>query len=680
MASLHPLADVDDGQPLRRFTEGLRQKYRETQSGDNDSDENELYDTMSVGYEDKSTQTEPASSVDQTLDSLPELPSYEISQIISDVIDNLPPGSLLPLEESMFAPGSKRNLEYQAASKAGKGSLSRMSSNGKPKVSGWNDFQSSKEASKPDQTGFTFSNRFSSLADSGGPEKVSQATSKSLIGPGLYAKSVRSVSKEIDSEEVKSQIHTYSPGPGLLLRYESVERSPTRKDPTVAEKPRASSLYAPSTLHDAAETIISSQEMHLPPHLRAAQSSDPVKSSKASIKEPIHVGSAKAFHLDQPIVGEITPLTASAIKSIEVEGEDPSLPPSLTTSVVESVALEGEGPSPHVIKEDQSSPSTEKLPPHLRKAESQITQQDLHNPIAKSNESTSSPGSSTEKLAPHEKGKTPVPQQVLHVIDTNTKSNASITPPFSRTDNQVAPYEKSKTPAPQQILPVTGTDTKPNESTLSPFSKTDLLAPHRKSKALILQQVAPVIDTDTKPNESKVSPFFSTDKLKPQEKNEAPVAQHIIPVIDDIKTELIESMSSSFSSTDKLPPHKKGKNPVPQQVLPVGDTSTKLNNSKLSPLSGTEKLAPQGKSEAPVVRKSIPVTDTNTKPNESTLWPSSGTLDAISEPIRALGALGALGASSSKDVAPNLKEALYFKAWPKSEPRDTPGSFFSLSG
>lgn len=579
--------------------------------------------------EDKSTQTEPVvvnnswQPVDQSSDSQPELQGYEISKIISDAIDKLPPGSLQPLEESIFAPGSKRNLEYQATLKT-KVASPRMPSDGKAKVSDSNDPHCSKGASKSDPNGLTFSNRFSSLAGRKGLEKVPQVpqvATKSLIGPGLYARSVRPIPKEIDSEDVKGQIHTYSPGPGMVLKYESIEKpSQSRNGAHVAEKPRASSSNYPSTLYDSVGTKNSRQDTQLPPHLRVESNSDPVKSENASIVQPIQVGSSKASHLDSPTIGEITFHSASAVKSTDVEEEGSSASQSPTTSAIKSaeveeegssssqspttsaltlVAFEGQGPSSSsLINENQpykSSPAAEKLPPHLRNTEHQMPQRDLYNPIIKS-----------------------------------------------------------------------------NESTLSPFSNTDAVAPHRKSTSSTLQQVLSTRYTDTKPKVTTLSSFSSTDKLTPEEKSEAIVARHAIPVTDGDNVKLNEPTSSSFSSTDKMSSYKKGEIPFSEQFLSTSDASTQLKESTLLPFSGKEKLATKVKIEAPAVQQNFSLIDPNIKPNHSNPWLSSDTPQAVPSHDKAL------GASSGEDVGPDLKDALYFKAWPKSEPRDTPGSFFYL--
>ena len=676
MSSSHPSAAVDDGNSLRHLAEDVRQKYREMQSSNDESGENEGYGTNSIGYNDKSTQTESVAvghPVGQSSDSLPELPNYEISQIISDVIDKLPPGSLLPLEESMFAPGSKRNLEYQAELKAKKASQ-RMSSNGKAEVSGSNDSQCSREANKPDQTEFAFSNRFSTLAGYKQPEQVSQITSKSLIGPGLYARAGKVIPKKSD-EAVKGQIHTYSPAPGLVLKYESVEwPSPSRFSPKAAEKPRITSFNHPPTLHDSTETKDSSPKTNLPPHLRAGQSSDPVKKEKASVIEPIQLGSSKPSYPNSLTMRDIPLHDTSAIKPIKIKEEDNSSSLSPTMLAVQSGALEGKGPSPHLIKENQpvkSSSTTEHLPPHLRNSEHQNLQQGLNNPIAKSNESISAPWSSTEKWAPNENGESPVSQHIHPDFDTAAKFNASTTSLFSSPD-RLTSHETSKGPAHQNILPVANTGAKPYESSISPVSNTEILAPHRKGKMSTSQQILPLVNADHKQKGSKPSSFSSTDKLPTQENSKAVDAQDVIPVIDGIKTELNESTSSLFASIDKIPPHMKGKILVSEQVI---NTHTKLKESTLSPFSDTKQAVSRVESESPAVVQIVPAIEPKAKQNVSNTWSSSSTFGAGSAHSRTL------GASTSDDVGPDLKDALYFKAWPKSEPRDTPGSFsFILTG
>lgn len=619
--SLHPLAAVGVRNDLGQFMDGGCKKHGEMQTSDDELNENEGDDTNSVGYEDKSTQTEPIvvgeswQAVKQSSDSLPDLPNYEISQIISDAIDNLPPGSLLPLEESRFAPGSKRNLEYRAELKT-KMASPRMTSNGKAKVSGSNESQRSAEDSRADQSGFAFSNRFSSLAGPEKPETVSRVTSKTLIGPGLYARSARSVPKNKDSESVKGQIHTYSPAPGVVLKYESVEK-PSKSGPNGAEKPGVSTSNQLPTLHHLTETKNSSQNPQLPPHLRIGQSLDPVKSEKSSDSESIQVTGSKASHLDAPAVRETTlhsisatksakveeeitlhsastiksikveeesasssrfPVT-STIKSVKVEGEGCSSSRSSKISAVKSVAFEGNDPSsPRLIKENRSnelSPTVEKLPPHLRKTEPQSQPRDLHHSVTKSQESASSPPSSREKLAPHEKGQIPITQEVLPVF------------------NKI--------------------DTPPNVSTISTFSSPENLTRHEKGKILVTQQLLPVIDTDATSNASTTSAFSSLNKMTLHEKSESAAPPHTLPAL---KTDAGFNLSttSAFQSPDKMTSREKSKSPDPQHTVPISVAS----------------------------------------PNKAS------------------------GASSSEDVGPNLKDALYFKAWPKSEPRDTPGSFLSI--
>lgn len=354
------------------------------------------YHSGSIAYEDKSTQTESVVVSDSWLveanpDSLPQLPNHEISQIISDAIDNLPPGSLLPLEESMFAPGSKRNLECKAALKTQTASLT----NRKAKAPGSHNPQRSTEASKSDQNGFAFSKRFSSLADPPKLERSSQMTSKSLIGPGLYARSARpGAPKDVDSEDVKGHIHTYSPGPGVVLTFESVDKSsPSKNGAKEAEQPRASSFNHPSTSNDSAGTRIPSQETRLPPHLRIGQNSDPVKPEKSSISESTQIGSSKASYIEDSAMREVTVHTTPVIKSVKVEEKSSSFVSS-TAPAVNSVASESKGPSsPHLIKEGQSNgsiPTTEKLPPHLRNSEPQKTLNVTLSTLNKASRSSSS--------------------------------------------------------------------------------------------------------------------------------------------------------------------------------------------------------------------------------------------------------------------------------------------------
>lgn len=468
MASSRPLADLDDEQHLRSFIDNMRQKY--TQSNDvptesvpasgwcsrdsqhledsinsedppgNDQSEDDKSDPMSVGYEDKSTQTEPVtvgSSLQPTAPNselLPEIPNYEISQLISDAIDNLPPGSLLPLEESMFAPGSKRNLEYQAACKAAKNLSSRMSVAGKGKVPGWNDPECFTEIKKSDQNGFTFSNKFSPLASSGAPDGIPQATQKSLIGPGLYSKSARSIREESDLDNVVPQVHTYSPGPGILLRFESVGKS--------------------------SKSLPSPQGKYLPPHLRVAQRSDTVKPSETRITEPTHGSKkfdnaieadvSKKLNMDTSALGEIGPLAKSAITAFDVEEEGLSTsqsPHSLDTSAIKSVKIKEEGlPSPQLYKENQPlkpSLGSDKLPPHLRKIESRSSVRSSPRSVVESNGSTSSPFSSSDTVAPQAKSETPAPQQVLPISKTNSKFDKSTLWPSSDTSQAVSAPTKA---------------------------------------------------------------------------------------------------------------------------------------------------------------------------------------------------------------------------------------------
>lgn len=503
MASSHPSADLDDEQHLRSFIDNMRQKYTqstdtkdvqasglcsrdsqylggsinsEDSPGKNQS-EDDKSDPMSAGYEDKSTQTDPVtvgSSSQPTApnsESLPDIPSYEISQIISDAIDNLPPGSLQPLEESMFAPGSKRNIEYKAACKAGKNSSSRMSVAGKAKVPGWNDPECLTEAKKSDQTGVTFSNRFSPLASPGSLDGISQATQKSLIGPGLYSKSARSKREESDLDDVEPRIHTYSPGPGILLRFESVGKSsPTKDGPRVPNKSWTPSFGPSSTAaaqvaitspsSKSSESLHSLQITEVPPHLRAAQRSDTVEPSETCITEPTYdnkeFGNAikgevsKKLRMDISALGEIKPLGKSAISSVEIDEKGLSTsqsPRLLHTSVIKSAKVKEEDlSSPSLYKENQPpkpSLDSERLPPHLRKTESRIPVESLHRSVIKSNASDSSPFLSSDTLAPRAIIATPVRQQVLPISETNNKPDESTLWPSSDTSQAVSAPTKA---------------------------------------------------------------------------------------------------------------------------------------------------------------------------------------------------------------------------------------------
>lgn len=424
-------------------------------SSDHQSTENEINHTNWIEYKDKSTQTEPwrvsksPQSVAQSSDSLPELPNYEISQIISDAIDQLPPGSLMSLEESMFAPGSKRNLEHKAAQKT-KMVSPTTSPNRKANVSG-----------------------------------SSESQSKPLIGPTLYARAPRSVRKEIDTEDGKGRVHTYSPAPGLVLRYESIEKPAlSRYDPKVAENPRVPSWNDPSSLHGAVNTKISSQDRQLPPHLRAArQSSEPVKSEKASTVEPIEVSSSKASHPDSPTRPEITLHKTSAINSVEAEQEISSSSRSLTTtstfkSAVEPIILDSESSSsPRLIDENQpfkSSRTAKQLPPHLR---------------------------SSEKLTSHEKTSFDAPQDSFIVTNTATKPYESSSLPLSDKDI-VAPHRQGTASTSQRTLPARETDFKPKDS--SPSSSARKLASQARSE-----------DIATRQSEAEINPNIKSDDSNP---------------------------------------------------------------------------------------------------------------------------------------------------------------------
>lgn len=451
------------------------------------------YRINSVGSQDKSTQTEAVVVSDSWLadpspDSLPQLPNHEISQIISDAIDNLPPGSLLPLEESVFARGSKRNLEYRAEQKTKMAS----SINARAKASASHKSQHLTEVNKSDQNGLAFSNRFSSIADQQQtPEKDSQITSKPLIGPGLYARSGRpGVPKHLDSEDVKGRIHQYSPTPGVILKFESVDRPLlSRNSSKEEEKPGASSFNYPSTLTDVAETT-TLRDKRLPPHLQLGQSSDPVKSEASSISESTQVGSPKASPVDDLAVSEITSHATPDIKSVIVEQETSFPFGSSIASAVKSVALEGRGPSPpHLIKDNQSDGSsftTKKLPPHLRNAERQIPER----PITRSQEPTASALSSPEKQTPHEKDESPATEQVLPISATVAKHNVSTKSAFSISD-KFSNGENDQTSVTQQVLIVSDYVTKSNVSTISQISDSGELVPNEKSKSPAPQQSLP---------------------------------------------------------------------------------------------------------------------------------------------------------------------------------------------
>lgn len=450
----------------------------------------------SLKSHDKSTQTEPlvvghSWLAEPSEDSLPQLPNHEISQIIADAIDNLPPGSLLPIEESVFARGSKRNIIYQAELRA----KMALSINGKANVSASHHSQQSSEVSKSDQRGLAFSNHFSSLAHHHKkPEKDSQMTSKPLFGPGLYARSGRpAVAKHVDSEDANGRSLSYSPAPGVFVKFESVDKPLlSRTSSKGEEEPRTSSSNPPSTLNDSAETTTtSSQEPQLPPHLRVAQSSDPDKSETSSISESTQVGSPQASHPIDSAVREVTLHSTPVIKSVNVEHLEPSSPfGSSIAPAVDSVALEGKGPSPaHLIKENQSyesSAATKKLPPHLRNAVPRAPEK----LIAKSQESTPSAFSSPDKLTPHEKGKGPVTQQAVSVIATGAKSNGSTTSAFSTAD-KFTTHENGKTSVTQQVLIVSDTETKSNVPTIPKFSSPSTLIPYEKSKGPAPQQILP---------------------------------------------------------------------------------------------------------------------------------------------------------------------------------------------
>ena len=451
------------------------------------------YRTASLGSQDKSTQTKPVVVSDSWLadpspDSLPQLANHEISQIISDAIDKLPPGSLLPLEESVFARGSKRNIEYQAEQKTKMAS----SINARTKASASHKPQQVTEVSKSDQNGLAFSNRFSSLADhQQTPEKNSQTPSKSLIGPGLYARSGRpGVPQHLDSEDVKGRIYEYSPTPGVILKFESVDKPlPSRNSSKEEEKPGALSFNHSSTLTDLVETT-TSQEKWLPPHLQIGQSSDPVKSEASSISESTQVGSPTASHVDDSAVREITSHPTPDIKSVKVEQENSFPSESSIAPAIKSVALKSKGPSPpYLSKDNQSNGSafaTKKLPPHLRNAERQIPEKS----ITRSQESTASVLSSPEKQTPHEEDESPATEKVLHVSTTGAKHNIPTKSAFSIAD-KFSNRENGQTSVTLQVPIVSNTETKPNVLKISKISNPSKLMPNEKSESPAPQQTLP---------------------------------------------------------------------------------------------------------------------------------------------------------------------------------------------
>jgi hypothetical protein len=129
----------------------------------------------------------------------------------------------------------------------------------------------------------------------------------------------------------------------------------------------------------------------------------------------------------------------------------------------------------------------------------------------------------------------------------------------------------------------------------------------------------------------------------------------------------------STSGTEKLPPHLRNiEKPIPQQASADVTAKAKEPTPTLSPFSDTEEVvAPSGKIETVASRQALFVS--NDKPHEFTPQISSSASHAVPT------ATGASESLSGEDTETNLEGALYFKAWPKSEPRDTPGSSSSTS-
>ncbi len=501
MTTSHPAIDLDDEQSIKRFTDNLR-KFTKTQSVENPAQaltpSNSL---LSTHYAEKSTQTElitiespsrsslsvmsrsvsptsdPAThsqmrrvrvlpgpvassaiessissspdpkglvpphstperpvttSPESATDSRPHLQSYEISQIISDAIDNLPPGSLLSLEESIFAPGSKRNLEHRAASQG-------RVSGGKPQVGGRSDVYQSKD-NKLGQTGLIHDNPYAPLANMGNAENFPPPAQKSLIGPGLYARHGRSKPKEIDPDDFKDQVHTYSPGPGLLLKYQTVgKRPPAPQGPEASEEPGMPSwgpssrspphIAKPPPLAEISGAPPLPQLTQLPPHLRNAERSDTIKMSTASIAEGKH----DDYELESAVKVDL-------LETLHIESsakEDAMALPAIESPEGEMQAL-----SPQFIKENQpckSTSGTEKLPPHLRNIEKPIPQQASADVTAKAKEPTPtlSPFSDTEEVvAPSGKIETVASRQALFV--SNDKPH-EFTPQISSSASHAVP-------------------------------------------------------------------------------------------------------------------------------------------------------------------------------------------------------------------------------------------------
>ena len=136
---------------------------------------------------------------------------------------------------------------------------------------------------------------------------------------------------------------------------------------------------------------------------------------------------------------------------------------------------------------------------------------------------------------------------------------------------------------------------------------------------------------------------------------------------------LVKEHRSSKRSpgVDKLPPHLRKSETMFPEVAKT-EPMVKYEESALSPLPSSDKLAPPVKSGIQVPLQALPVRGTTTKPDEQSIERSPRTSHIVSAPIAASGTV------SSDHEATNLKEALFFKAWPKSEARDTPGSLYSI--
>lgn len=468
MSSSYTSAGRDNGQRRQGSAENSWQKFSRTQTGDDPSHgrkshANELYGSTSVRYADKSTQTtsilkgSDLRTVDPNSDSLPDIPPYELSQIISDAIDKLPPGSLQPLEESVFAPGSKRNLEYIATRNTAKELSSKMPVVEKTKISTRNNPQRETKATTSSQSGLTSSNQYASLASSESPEETLPTPPKSLIGPGLYSRSPRSASRTSFPEEPKTQVHTYSPAPGILLRFGSVEQSSkSSHKSTTAEKPgtpshEASSLApADPSLHENLETPSGPRSTQLPPHLRIARGSESIDLGEESIGKSIHgdeefgttskTASPEASRSDPPAKAKIMYPATLVAKLIEADREGRSTPQPpitptgrpgevkaeslsqndpFTTTKIKPASIEGGLSSTQPLeesRESKSSLSPQKVPPHLRKSEAPVPKAASPKRTVRFEESKLSPLSSSDKVASQVKKETQVPQQVLQQV------------------------------------------------------------------------------------------------------------------------------------------------------------------------------------------------------------------------------------------------------------------------